>query len=115
VCLVIVESDALPIEVRTELFTADRAQLLRSATAIRLEKEIAGFLDEWAALVDANRALIREAITGDNNDRPTIAIAEKIARAMKVKGFSLGATGTGSGGGGRGPKPPEPTPSRRSL
>jgi len=107
--LVVVESDALPIEIRTELFTADRAQLVRSAVAIRLEKEIAAFLDEWAALRDANNALIREAITGDNNDRPTIAIAEQIARAFKAKGFSLGGAGTGTGGG-RVPKPPDPTP-----
>ena len=76
---------------------------------MRLEKEIAAFLDEWPALSDANNALIREAITGDNNDRPTIAIAEKIARAFKVKGFSIGGAGNGTGGG-RGPKPPDPTP-----
>lgn len=107
--LVIVESDALPIEIRTELFTADRAQLVRSAVAMRLEKEIAAFLDEWAALRDANNALIREAITGDNNDRPTIAIAEQIARAFKAKGFSFGSGGSG-GSGGRNPKPPDPTP-----
>jgi hypothetical protein len=106
--LIVVESDALPIEIRTELFTADRAQLVRSPAAMRLEKEIAAFLDEWPALGDANRALIREAITGDNNDRPTIAIAEKIARALKVKGFSIGGPGAG-GGGGRGSKPPDPT------
>lgn len=104
--LVIVESDALPIEVRTELFTADRVQLVSSAVGLRLEKEIAAFLDEWPALNDANRALVREAITGDNNNRPTIAIAEKIARAFKTKGFFIG--GTGTGGGGR--KPPQPTP-----
>ncbi len=107
--LVVVESDALPIEIRTELFTADRAQLVRSAVAMRLEKEIAAFLDEWPALRDANNALIREAITGDNNDRPTIAIAEQIARAFKAKGFSLGGAGKGAGGG-RGTKPPDPTP-----
>lgn len=107
--LVVVESDALPIEIRTELFTADRAQLVRSAVAMRLEKEIAAFLDEWPALRDANNALIREAITGDNNDRPTIAIAEQIARAFKAKGFSLGGAGKGTGGG-RGTKPPDPTP-----
>lgn len=106
--LVEVQSDALPIEVRTELFTADRAQLVRSSVAMRLEKEIAAFLDEWPALYEANRALIREAITGDNNDRPTIAIAEKIARAFKAKGFSLGGVGTRGGGGG--PKPPDPAP-----
>ncbi|NOX23400.1 MAG: hypothetical protein GXP36_09960 [Actinobacteria bacterium] len=104
--LVVVESDALPIEVRTELFTADRAQLVRNAAAIRLEHEIAAFLDDWAALQDANSALIKEAITGDNNDRPTIEVARKIARALKVKGFSAGGTGTG----GSRPKPPDPVP-----
>jgi hypothetical protein len=107
--LVVVESDALPIEVRTDLFTADRAQLVRTAAAKRLEKEIAAFLNDWPALDDANRALIREAITGDNNDRPTIAIAEKIARAFQAKGFSLGAQGSGKRGGDR-QKPPAPTP-----
>ncbi|AZG47181.1 hypothetical protein [Gordonia insulae] len=105
--LVIVASDQLPIEIRTELFTADRAQLVRSAVAIRLEKEIAAFLNDWPALRDANSALIREAISGDNNDRPTIAVAEQIARAFKAKGFSLGGIGMGGSGGGR--KPPEPT------
>ncbi|MBT3326208.1 MAG: hypothetical protein HN396_08120 [Gemmatimonadales bacterium] len=104
---VAVDSDALPIELRTELFTADRSQLVRTAAAIRLENEIVAFLDSWTALRDANNDLIREAIAGDNNDRPTIAIAEKIARAMKVKGFSIGGSG-GSGGGA--PKPPKPTP-----
>ena len=106
--LVEVQSDALPIEVRTELFTADRAQLVRSSVAIRLEKEIAAFLDEWPELDAANRALVRDAVTGDNNDRPTIAIAEQIARAFKAKGFSLG--GVGTSGGNRGTKPPYPTP-----
>ena len=85
--LVEIQSDALPIEIRTELFTADRAQLVRSNFAIRLEKEIAAFLDQWPELYAANKALIREAITGDNNDRPTIAIAEKIARAFKAQGI----------------------------
>ena len=106
--LVEVQSDALPIEIRTELFTADRAQLVRSNVAIRLEKEIAAFLDQWPELYAANNALIREAITGDNNDRPTIAVAERIARAFEAKGFSLG--GAGTSGGGRGTKPPDPTP-----
>ena len=106
--LVEVQSDALPIEIRTELFTADRAQLIRSNVAMRLEKEIAAFLNEWPELYEANKALIREAITGDNNDRPTIAIAEQIARAFKARGFSL--SGHGSKGGGLGPKPPKPTP-----
>lgn len=105
---VVVESDALPVELRTELFTADRTQLVQSAAAIRLEKEIAAFLDDWPALRDANNALIKEAITGDSSGRPTLDIAQKISRALKAKGFSLG--GTGKTGGGH--KPPEPTPEK---
>ena len=101
--LIEVQSDALPIEIRTELFTADRAQFVRSNVAKGLEKAIVSFLNDWPALDEANKALIREAIMGDNNDRPTIAIAEQIARAFKAKGFSLG-------GDGRGPNPPPPTP-----
>jgi hypothetical protein len=104
--LVVVESDDLPIELRAELFTADRAELVRTSVANRLENEIAGFLDDWGALYDANAALIREAITGDNNDRPTIEIARRIARAFRAKGFSSG--GVGSTGGGT--KAPAPTP-----
>lgn len=105
--LVVVESDELPIEMRTELFTADRAQLVGSPIAMRMEKEIAAFLNEWAALRDANNALIREAVTGDNNARPTAAIAEQIARAFRSKGFSLGGSGRGSNSG---TKAPDPTP-----
>lgn len=111
--LVVVNVDALPIEVRTEFFTADRAQLVRTAPSIRLEREIAAFLDDWAALQDANRALIREAITGDNNDRPTIAVAERIARALKVKGFASGIDGGGKKGGKT--KTPEPLPPENLL
>jgi hypothetical protein len=105
--LVVVESDALPIELRTMLFTADRSQLVRTDAALRLEMEIASFLNDWPELRDANNALIRESIAGDNNARPTLELARKIARAMKAKGFALG--GAGGSGGGRG-KPPEPTP-----
>jgi hypothetical protein len=105
--LVIVESDALPIEDRTQLFTADRSQLVRTDTAIKLEEEISAFLNEWAELIDQNNALIREAISGDSTGRPTIDIARKIARSLNVKGFSMGGPG-GSGGGKRPPKPSNP-------
>ena len=104
--LVVVDSDALPLDVRTDLFTPDRARLVRSATALRLEREVAEFLDQWPALVDVNAALIREAITGGNSNRPTIDVARKIARAFKAKGFSAG----GGRGKGRGRRPTPPTP-----
>jgi len=105
--LIAVETDVLPIEIRTELFTADRAQLVSSATAIDLEKQIASSLDGCLALIDANRELIKEAITGGTNDRPTFAIAEKISRAFRVKGFGSGGSGESGGGG---TKIPLPTP-----
>ena len=104
--LVVVESDELPIEDRTQLFTADRSQLVRTATATRLEEEITSFLNDWSDLIDQNSALIREAISGDSSGRPTVEIARKIARSLKVRGFSMG--GRGSSGGGR--RVPKPTP-----
>lgn len=108
--LVVVESDALPLELRTSLFTADRAQMVRTDPAIRLENEVAEFLNNWSQLGDANKALIREAISGDSSGRPTIDIARQIARALKVKGFSSGRSAGGTGGGGKGDPPPPTDP-----
>jgi hypothetical protein len=108
--LVVVDSEALPLELRTELFTADRAQTIQSPMAMRIEEEIAGFLNEWPALRDANNELIREAITGVSNDRSTITIARQIARALKAKGFSLGHQGSSRGGSNS--RVPSPTPLR---
>lgn len=105
--LVVVESDELPIEDRTELFTADRSQLVRTSTAILLEEAITSFLDDWPDLIDHNNALIRESIAGDSSGRPTVDIARKIARSLSVKGYSLGGRGT-SGGGSRVPQPVNP-------
>jgi hypothetical protein len=105
---VAVETDALPVGIRTEMFTADRTQLVQSSAAMRLEKEIVTFLNEWPTLREANNALIREAIKGDSSGLPTLDVAQKISRALNIKGFSLGGSGTGGGG----PKPPEPTPAK---
>jgi hypothetical protein len=55
---------------RTSLFTADRSELVRGDAALRLEQDVRGFLDGWDALRDENDALIREALSGDN-DQPT--------------------------------------------
>ncbi len=98
--LIVVETDALPIRLRTSLFTADRSELVRGDPALRLEEDVRGFLDGWDALRDENNALIRDALRGDN-DQPTLDIARRIARALDVRGYKPGG-GTGGGGGGTG-------------
>ncbi len=101
--LVVVETDELPIEVRTSLFTPDRSQLVRDDPAIRLEEQVAGFLNEWSELAAINNELIEEAVRGAPDQRTTFNIARQISRALKARGFSLaGAGGTAGGlGGGR--------------
>ncbi|HVM34104.1 MAG TPA: hypothetical protein VM784_02050 [Actinomycetota bacterium] len=106
--LVVVETDNLPIAVRTSLFTADRASIVPTEEARRLEQDVIGFLNEWPELVEINNQLIRDAISGAD-ERSTINVAMQIARALKVKGFSFEGQGSGGGkgGGGRGGKRPK--------
>ena len=57
--LVVVETDNLPIELRTELFTPDRSQLLANEPALQAEDQVANFLDTWNKLVEVNNQLVR--------------------------------------------------------
>ncbi len=115
--LVVVETDALPIAVRTGLFTADRSELVRGDAALRLEDDLSGFLEDWDALRDENSAAIQQALTGTGTE-PTLEAARKISRALNIPGFGFtgdtgsgrgggpkSGTGHGSGGGGKTPKP----------
>lgn len=83
--LVVVDTDALPLPLRTCLFTADRTELLRNADAVRLEEELVAFLDDWEDLWRANNELIRDAIRRSNSDRSTIGVARRISRAVRVR------------------------------
>lgn len=84
--LVVVGTDALPLPLRTSLFTADRTELLRNADAVRLEEELVAFLDDWDELWRANNDLIRDAIRRSNSDRSTVGVARRISRALRVRG-----------------------------
>ena len=115
---VVVETDALPIAVRTALFTPDRSQLLASDEALRLEEQVVGFLNDWDALKRIDNELIREAVTRSGRSESAIDVARQIGRMLKVRGFSLGGSGAGggngSGGGGGGKRKrielyPDPT------
>lgn len=100
---VVVETDGLPIEMRTALFTPDRAQLLASDAAIQLEDQVADFLNGSHTLSDINSELVRKAISDSSGAKSTIDVARQIATALKIKGFNIGGAGaTGGGGGGGG-------------
>jgi hypothetical protein len=98
----VVETDELPIEVRTALFTPDRSHLLSSDDALRLEDAVAAFLDAWSELVDINGELIRDAITRSTSAESAVEVAKQISQALRVRGFALNGSGTGGGGGGGG-------------
>lgn len=98
-----VETDALPIELRTKLFTPDRSELLANDAALQLEDQVADFLSHWDRLVQINSELVRDAISGASAGGSALDVARKIATAMRLKGFSMGGSngsGAGSGNGG---------------
>ena len=96
--LVVVETDPLPIAVRTDFFTADRSGVRASEEALRLESELAGFLDGWDELRELNAELIRESITSAGSERPTFEISKQISRAFaaRLQGFKFQSNGSGT-------------------
>lgn len=113
--LVTVDTDALPIQMRTSLFTADRSSLVLSDPAIRLEEAVWSFLEDWEPLREENSKLIREALQSDGG-KSTLDVSRRIGRALSVKGFDFGgksspgasgsAAGPGGAGGGGGKRRP---------
>src|SRR5579862_3292165 len=68
--LVVVETDPLPIAVRTDFFTADRSGVRASEETLRLESTVADFLHGWDELREINSRLIMESIRSSSNERP---------------------------------------------
>ena len=85
--LVVLDTDPLPLELRTSLFTADRTDLLRNPYAVRLEEELIAFLDDWDELQDANSEMIQDAIRRSNSERSTAALSDRIARAADARAW----------------------------
>ena len=85
--LVVLDTDPLPLELRTSLFTADRTDLLRHPHAVRLEEELVAFLDDWDELQDANSEMIQDAIRRSNSERSTAALSDRIARAADARAW----------------------------
>ena len=116
---VIVDTNSLPIKLRSELFTADRSQLLSNEPALQLQDQVADFLASWNKLIEVNSELVRAAISASGDGRSALDVARKIATALKVRGFSMAAAGTSGGArptgpGGRGKRKkvetyPDPT------
>jgi hypothetical protein len=86
--LVVVETDPLPIELRTTLFTPDRSGFVNEPDARRLEDAVAGLLADWDELREYNKEVVLKSLER-RNERPTLAIARKIARELKLRGFRL--------------------------
>ena len=89
--LVVVDTDPLPLELRTSLFTADRTELLRNPHAVRLEDEVVAFLNDWDELQEANNQMVRESIRRSNRDRTTAALSERIARSARARAWRASA------------------------
>jgi hypothetical protein len=94
--LVMVGLDPIPIHVRTSIFTPDRSGFVAKDDTQKLEDAVASFLPKIDELVEANNEIIRETIQKRHSDRPTVAVARKIARALRARGFTLGGTGGGT-------------------
>ncbi|HET7571789.1 MAG TPA: hypothetical protein VFJ77_03870 [Gaiellaceae bacterium] len=109
--LVVVETDPLPIAVRTDFFTADRAGVRASEETLRLESTVANFLHGWDELRDINNRLILESIRASRNERPTLEISRQISRAYaaRANGFALHGGGR-NGTNGHVVKDKEPKP-----
>jgi len=98
--LVVVETDELPVELRTTLFMPDRSGFVNLDDARRLEDHLSEFLKEWDELRDLNNEVALKALESRNDGRPTLEVARKIARALRVRGgFEL--TDGGKNGGRR--------------
>ena len=108
--LVVADTDPLPIQVRTDFFTADRSGVRASEDALRLESELAGHLDGWDELRDLNAQLIRESVMSGASDRPTLEISKQISRAFaaRLQGFKF--HGNGRNGASHEPRDREPKP-----
>ena len=93
--LVIIETDPLPIQLRTDFFTADRSGVRATEEALRLESELAGFLDGWDELTELNAELIRDALMSSGAERPTYEISKQISRAYaaRLQGFKFQGNG----------------------
>ena len=96
---VAVDTDELPIRVRTSLFTPDRTDLVPTDDSIRLEKAVAAHLDGSHDLMDINSRLLRAEVERALGNRNTRAVAQRISRAFRMRGgFRVGdANGKGRG------------------
>ena len=102
--LVVLDTDPLPLELRTSLFTADRTDLLRHPHAVRLEDALIAFINEWDELEEANNEMIRDSIRRSNRDRSTADLSERIAKAAEAQRWRV----TTNRHGGRHRRPPRP-------
>jgi hypothetical protein len=97
--MVMVSLDPIPIDIRISLVTPDRSGFVAKDDTDKLEEATAACLEHLHGLRKRNNEIILETIAKRHSDRPTVAIAQKIARALKAKGFTLAGPGSDDIGG----------------
>jgi len=94
---VVVETDELPITLRSTLFTADRSAIMHTKDAIRLEGEVASFLRDWDDLKEIHGGLVRKALSSGQNQKSTLNLARELGRAFQGIGFGVGMVSRSEG------------------
>jgi len=84
---VIVDTDAIPIRDRTALFTPTRSTMRDTRVADKLQAALAALLQADEELREINGELIRERLKHKGSVRSTRKVAERIAKALRTKGF----------------------------
>ncbi len=93
-----VDTDPLPVPVRSELFTTDRTAFRSSRERFALEAAVGEWFAAEPAVEAANRELIKQAVRSHVGDDLSDRLLDQINRQLELRGFG---GGNGNGGGGR--------------
>ena len=82
-----VESDALPLPVRSGLFNTDRTRFRSSRERQAVEAAVADWFSHEPEIVSANRDLIRDAVRKHVGDDLSGSLLDQINRQLALRGF----------------------------
>lgn len=86
---VVVDVDPLPITERVQLFTPDRSTFRDTDVAEILQRKLANYLETNKDLDELNGKIIRQKLSEGRSERSTRSVANKIAKALEVRGFGF--------------------------
>lgn len=86
-----IESDALPVAIRSGLFNTDRTSFRSSRESQAVEAAVADWFGNEPEIVGANRDLIREAVRKHVGDDLSGSLLDQINRQLALRGFGSGS------------------------